>query len=392
MTSKTEGNVATNYGYDFENRLTSVGNVSQYFYNGEGVRLQKIENGKTTRYVIDANGDLSQTLCETDGNGTITVYYVYGVGLAYKVDPNGAHYYYSFDPIGSTIAMTDDAKNVVNSYAYDPFGTVTNKTEGTANPFQYVGQLGVIQDGNGLQFMRARYYFSQYGRFLSRDPLKATNLDPQELNQFSYTTNNPTNRTDAKGLLPNPFTAIGNTITRVGNSISRGATATYNFLFVPGTGICGPQAFPGLEKIVPEAPLGFNISEACKHHDENYALIENSGLSDENKYFLRAYADVTLRDETKAMCQNLGGSASRCTFIADTYYGFVRAFGPFAAYGISDLRNLVNDYFARPLVDFATRATVERIKSAISSGYNQILGYTNDIILVKPVATPSKKN
>src|SRR5205807_7488127 len=93
MTSKTEAGVTTNYGYDFENRLVSVSGSSQYFYDGQGMRLQKIEGAKTTRYVIDVNHDLSQILCETDANGVIAAYYVYGLGLAYKVKPDGTHYY-----------------------------------------------------------------------------------------------------------------------------------------------------------------------------------------------------------------------------------------------------------------------------------------------------------
>src|SRR5262249_48920579 len=150
----------TNYGYDFENRLVSVSGPSAYLYNGQGIRLQKTEGGIATRFVVDSKHDLSQLLCETDANGNITSYYVYGLGLAYKVSTNGTHYYYSFDPLGSTIAMTDDARNIVNSYAYDLFGKVTNKIEGTTNPFQFVGQLGVMQEPNGLYFMRARFYLS----------------------------------------------------------------------------------------------------------------------------------------------------------------------------------------------------------------------------------------
>ena len=200
MISKTEGGVTTNYGYDFENRLVSVSGSSQYFYSGQGVRLQKIEGTRTTRYVVDSNHDLSQVLCETDANGVVFAYYVYGVGLAYKVNPDGTHYYYSFDPLGSTIAMTDDAKKVVNSYAYDPFGKVTNSVEGTANPFQFVGESGVIEDAQGLLYMRARYYDAQTGRFLVRDRAGSAASDSQTLNSFLYSGNNPISRIDPKGL------------------------------------------------------------------------------------------------------------------------------------------------------------------------------------------------
>jgi RHS repeat-associated protein len=201
MISKTEGGATTNYGYDFENRLVSVSGSSTYLYNGQGVRLQKTEGGITTRFVVDSNHDLSELLCETDANGTITSYYVYGLGLAYKVTTTGTHYYYSFDPLGSTIAMTDDAKNVVNSYAYDPFGKVTNAFEGTQNPFQFAGRFGVMLEQNGLYFMRARFYLPQLGRFTSMDPGAVEARFPHTLNRFRYAANNPLLFIDPKGLL-----------------------------------------------------------------------------------------------------------------------------------------------------------------------------------------------
>ena len=200
MTSKTEAVQITTYTYDFENRLKSVGGTSQYFYNGQGVRLAKIEAGTTTRYVVDTNHDLSQVLCETDGNGVISSYYVYGLGLAYRVTPDGRHSYYHFDPIGSTIAMTDDARRVVSSYTYDPFGNVTRSVENLQNPFQYIGQYGVIRDLNGLTFFRARYYAPTLGRFLTRDPAGESLNELQSLNKYLYSSNNPIRFIDPTGL------------------------------------------------------------------------------------------------------------------------------------------------------------------------------------------------
>jgi RHS repeat-associated protein len=202
MTSKSDASVTTIYTYDFENRLKSVTGGTQYFYNGLGVRLQKIEGAETTRFVVDANRALSQVLCETDAEGAIQAYYVYGIGLAYKVNPDGTHFYYSFDPLGSTIAMTDDAKNIVNSYAYDAFGKVTSNSEHTRNPFQFIGQYGVIKELNGLSFMRARYYESTIGRFLQKDTASSDPTLTQSLNLYIYGDNNPVVAIDPKGLSP----------------------------------------------------------------------------------------------------------------------------------------------------------------------------------------------
>jgi RHS repeat-associated protein len=200
MTGKTQNGVTTSYGYDFTDRLTTVSSGTQYSYNGSGVRLRKVEGGVVTRYVVDINRDLSQVLCETDGSGNITSYYVYGLGLAYKVLPDGTHFYYHFDALGSAVAMTNDARSIVNAYAYDPFGKVTNAFEGTRNPFQFVGQYGVTQESNGLVFMRARYYLPDVGRFNNKDLVPGSLTNSQALNSFAYANSNPVVFIDPRGL------------------------------------------------------------------------------------------------------------------------------------------------------------------------------------------------
>src|SRR2546421_6132945 len=113
MTSKTENGVQHNYAYDPNDRLISQ-DAFDYSYNGQGVRVRRDGLRSTTKFVVDINRELSQVLCETDFNGNITSYYVYGQGLAYKVLPDGRHFYYHFDALGSTVAITDDSRNVYN--------------------------------------------------------------------------------------------------------------------------------------------------------------------------------------------------------------------------------------------------------------------------------------
>lgn len=199
MTSRTEGSATTVYTYDPNDHLVGVGTATRYFYDGAGTRLGKTENGVELRYVVDTNRELPQVLSETTGNGQIAAHYVYGVGLAYKVMPDGTHYYYHYDAIGSTVAMTEDSRRIVNSYAYDPFGKQTNSIEGVANPFRFVGQNGLMQESNGLTYVRARYYAADLGVFISQDPLKGEINSSQSLNRYSYAMNNPTMLVDLDG-------------------------------------------------------------------------------------------------------------------------------------------------------------------------------------------------
>ena len=74
-------------------------------------------------------------------------------------------------PSGLDGRYHESAGAYVNQYSYDPFGQVTTISAGIANPFTFVGQDGVSSDGNGLIYMRARYYDPSTGQFVSNDPM-----------------------------------------------------------------------------------------------------------------------------------------------------------------------------------------------------------------------------
>ena len=62
--------------------------------------------------------------------------------------------YYDFDALGSTVGLTGTTGGYVNQYSYLPFGEQLSASESVANPFKYVGQIGVMEESNGLDFMR----------------------------------------------------------------------------------------------------------------------------------------------------------------------------------------------------------------------------------------------
>lgn len=98
------------------------------------------------------------------------------------------------DALGSTIALVDGTGSIASSYSYDPFGNTTASGTASGNPSQYTGREN---EGNGLYFLRARYYSPVLGRFVNEDPLGFAGSGP---NFYAYVFDSPTNLVDPFGL------------------------------------------------------------------------------------------------------------------------------------------------------------------------------------------------
>ena len=78
-------------------------------------------------------------------------------------------------------------------------------TKFTSHERDYLGYSNV-ENNDYLDYMHARYYNPNWGRFLSVDPGRADLKKPQSWNRYSYTMNNPINNTDPDGRETNPVT------------------------------------------------------------------------------------------------------------------------------------------------------------------------------------------
>lgn len=198
-----DGAVTTQYAYDFNNRLTRVekgADLWEYLYTSDGKRVSSTVNGTQTRYLLDLNGPMETVLAEMNGTNAVKRYYIYGDGLLYSVDGStGERLFYHYDPLGSTVALTNLAGAVTDSYAYLPYGELSRRTGTHENPFLYVGKFGVMRESNGLSFMRARYYDPETRRFVSEDPLEGNPVEPGTLDPYSYALDSPTRLSDPSG-------------------------------------------------------------------------------------------------------------------------------------------------------------------------------------------------
>ncbi|UCE60936.1 MAG: VCBS repeat-containing protein [Phycisphaerales bacterium] len=117
--------------------------------------------------------------------------------------PESVHFYHA-DHLGSTSVVTNSNGELVSELSNYPFGHPRYEYHAGA-PFDPIYQFtGKERDSEtGLHYFEARYYASEISRFTRVDPLLAEQPDPQQpqrLNLYSYTRNQPVIFTDPTGM------------------------------------------------------------------------------------------------------------------------------------------------------------------------------------------------
>ncbi len=200
MTGKTDATGTTIYDYDVENRLigvtTPLSGTWEYTYDALENRIEAAHDGDITHYLHDPIG-LVDVAAEYDGGDGLVARYIHALGLIARINAGGDAAYYSFDGTGHTRQLTNASGAVANTYDYDPFGIPLQVTELIPNTFQFVGRFGVMEEGSGLLFMRARYYDANLSHFASSDPIGFSGGD---INLYRYARNNPIKFIDPLGL------------------------------------------------------------------------------------------------------------------------------------------------------------------------------------------------
>ncbi len=198
MVSKTEDGITTTYTYNPISQLVRVSSPTDnevYTYNAIGNRIAATYGSATTKYVVDPVGT-GDVVAEYDGNGDRVALYRHGYGLISRSDRSGTQAYYTFSAIGNTSELTSSAGTVLNTYSYDPFGTLLAMRETVPNPYGFVGEHGVLKANNAVTFMKSRYYACDLGRFTAPDTL---GLHGGDINLYRYVENSPVIMVDPLG-------------------------------------------------------------------------------------------------------------------------------------------------------------------------------------------------
>ena len=118
-------------------------------------------------------------------------------GEALSMRTPGGRYYYVTDGLGSIVALTDSAGNLVTRYRYEPHGQAVGTPSGPANPIRFQNQY--LDTETGLYKMGARYYDPSVMRWTQKDPLNLFQ-DPRQGNRYAFVGGDPVNRVDPSGM------------------------------------------------------------------------------------------------------------------------------------------------------------------------------------------------
>ncbi|MGL9730417.1 DUF6531 domain-containing protein [Enterococcus sp. DIV0756] len=146
-------------------------------------------------YVNDVNQENTQVLQTYDDEMKARETYTYGnERLSYTNEKTKDEYQYLTDARGSVTGMMQDGE-LASTNSYSVFG-IPEEIDETGNPFGYTGEA---QDVTGYNYLRARYYDSQSGTFLTQDSYEGEEDNPLSQNGYTYVENNPINYTDPTG-------------------------------------------------------------------------------------------------------------------------------------------------------------------------------------------------
>jgi RHS repeat-associated protein len=103
--------------------------------------------------------------------------------------------------LGSSSVITDSSGKVTREYEYKPYGEIFTEriydADSETPNFFYTGKR--LDKETGLYYYGARYYDPALGKFITPDTIIPQPSNPQSLNRYSYTDNNPINYTDPTG-------------------------------------------------------------------------------------------------------------------------------------------------------------------------------------------------
>lgn len=176
------------YEYDAENRMVQVNAGSlTHNYDGKSLRTKTVVGTTTTRYLFSGTLPIAEYV-----NGTLSHEYIYAGGQRIaRLDNSGAPTYLLRDHLSTRV----ENGATTRTYGHFPFGETWYETGTSTNKF-----TDYERDSSGLDYAVFRAYGNRMARFMTPDVFAGSPSDPQSLNRFAYSRNDPTNLSDPLGL------------------------------------------------------------------------------------------------------------------------------------------------------------------------------------------------
>ena len=148
-------------------------------------------------YVNNINTSNTQVLMTYGRNNVERTAYAYGVNRLYEDDmEDEVCSDYVYDGRNSVVQMVADG-NVNLSMTYDPFGEINSGVDDEFVGFAFNGEE--TNQITGLQYLRARYYDTDMGSFITIDSYLGSITNVASQNRYSYAENDPVNKIDPSG-------------------------------------------------------------------------------------------------------------------------------------------------------------------------------------------------
>jgi len=240
-TNRLAWSAAHPYTYDAAGNLTADYNAT-YAYDPIGMLREKDYGSKQEFYIYTANDERIGVKYGTS-SGSPTIWsirdfsgnvlrqyeghdqspqmawlwvedYIYRDGqllAAERVPEEGGRRHFHLDHLGSPRLVTGQDSKEMSEHDYEPFGLESNYQE-TAGGFDredpkrftgherdYAAPPDAPASAYYLDYMHARFYAPNVGRFLSIDPVLGKPKQPQSWNRFVYVRNNPLRFSDPAG-------------------------------------------------------------------------------------------------------------------------------------------------------------------------------------------------
>ena len=177
-----------------------------YSYDGLDRRDTRSENGTTFDYAYVGS---SEKLSREETAGGKTQFFDYDSGLdriGRAEQPAGGtpnYEAYTTDANGSVETLENADGTAAESYAYDPYGTLTADPGGSTNPFLFQGHH--LDRGDQTYDMQARQYRPDLSRFLTTDRFEDASddlglqLDPMTNSRYAFAGGNPVGNVEFDG-------------------------------------------------------------------------------------------------------------------------------------------------------------------------------------------------